>query len=96
MKVKVKLTSTLRELVGHDELDLECPENTTIAELQDILVQRFGSKIIGKNPEYQWLHHGADYIILALNERVIDPEKINEIKLQRGDVVTLLPAISGG
>jgi len=96
MKVKVKLISTLKTLVGLGELDLECQEDTTIVELQDILVRKFGSKIIGKTPEYYWLHHRADHIVIALNETIIDPEKMWQIKLQHGDVVTLMPAISGG
>jgi len=96
MKVKVNITSTLKELVGQGELDVECREDITIAELQDILVQRFGNKIIGKTPEYQWLHHGADYIVIALNNQVVDGEKMHQVRLNHGDVVTFLPAITGG
>ncbi len=96
MKVKVKLISTVKELVGQGELDVECGEDATIAALQDILVQQFGNKIIGKTPEYQWLHHGADYIVIALNNEVIEPKQMYQTKLKQGDVVTFLPAISGG
>ena len=96
MKIKVKLISTLKMLVGHGELDLECQENTTMAELQDNLVQQFDGKVIGKTPEYYWFHHRADYIVIMLNKTVIEPEKIPQIKLHDGDVVTFLPAISGG
>ena len=62
----------------------------------DILVKRFGEKITGKTNEYQWLHHGANYIVIAINDTVIDSEKLNQIELARDDVVTLLPTISGG
>ena len=96
IRLKVKLTSTLKTLVGRGELDVECQENTTMAELQDILVRKFGSKIIGKTPEYYWLHHRADYIVIVLNETVIEPENMHHTRLQDGDVVTFLPAVSGG
>ena len=96
MKVKVEMTGILKEFAGQGEVDVECSENITISELQNILVQRFGNKIVGKTPEYQWLHHGADYIVIALNREVIPPEKIDQIILKQDDVVTLLPVISGG
>lgn len=96
MKVKVEISGILKELVGQGHLDLECPEGTTLAGLKDILVQKFGDKIVGKTPVYQWLHHGADHIVVALNSEVIQIEKIHQINLKQGDVVTLLPVISGG
>jgi len=95
MRVKVEIAATLKELVGHGELDVECEEDTTIAKLQDMLVERFGEKIIGKTPEYQWLHR-ADYIVIALNNEVIDIERIDQIRLQHGDIVSLLPVLTGG
>lgn len=96
MKVKVEMTGILKEFAGQGEIDVECSENITISELQNILVQRFGNKIVGKTPEYQWLHHGADYIVIALNHEVIQAEKFHQITLKSGDVVSLLPVISGG
>lgn len=96
MKVKVEIAGILRELAGQGEVDVECSENISISELQNILVQRFGNKIVGKTLEYQWLHHGADYIVIALNHEVIQSEKFHQITLKSGDVVSLLPVISGG
>jgi len=95
MRVKVEIAATLKELVGQGELDVECNEDITIAELRDMLVERFGDKIIGKTPEYQWLHRAND-IVIALNNEVIDLEKIHEIKLRDGDLVSLLPFLTGG
>lgn len=96
MKVKVNITSTLKELAGQGEFEVECREGINLADLQDILVQQFGNKIIGKSPEYQWLHHGDDYIVIALNNQVIEREKMHQVRLNQGDVVTLLPTITGG
>ncbi len=90
------MTGILKELAGQGEVELDCDENITISELQNILVQRFGDKIIGKTPEYQWLHHGADYIVIALNHEVIELEKMDQVRLKQDDLVTLLPVISGG
>ena len=95
MRVKVEIAATLKELVGHGELDVECEKDTTIAKLQDMLVERFGEKIIGKTTEYQWLHR-ADDIVIALNNEVVDIERIDQIRLQHGDIVSLLPVLTGG
>ena len=95
MRVKVEIAATLKELVGHGELDVDCNEGMTIAEFQDMLVARFGEKVIGKTPEYQWLHR-ADHIVIALNNEVIDLEKMDQIRLKNGDLVSLLPVLTGG
>ena len=96
MNIKVKLTSTIKDLAGYGEVTIRCTGKVTVAELLDILVKQFGEKIIGKSNEYQWLHHGADYIVIAINDVVVDSEKLNQIEIDDGDILTLLPAISGG
>jgi len=96
MNVKVLLTSTIRELAGCSEVNVKCFNRTTVAEILEILVKKFGEKIVGKSNEYQWLHHGADYIIIAVNDVVVDSEKLDQIEIENGDIITLLPTISGG
>ncbi|MDQ1371400.1 MAG: MoaE-MoaD fusion protein [Candidatus Thermoplasmatota archaeon] len=81
MKVKVKLFSAFREIVGTKEEDLDLPEGVTVNGLLDEYVQRFPA-----------LDRYREHIILSVNREYGAPARV----LREGDEVSFLPPVSGG
>ena len=81
MKVKVKLFSAFREVVGTKEEDLELPDGTTVSGLLDDYIRRFPA-----------LERYRDHIILSVNREYGAPSRV----LRAGDEVSFLPPVTGG
>lgn len=81
MKVKVKLFSAFREIVGTKEEDLDLPEGVTVNGLLDEYVRRFPA-----------LDRYREHIILSVNREYGAPTRV----LREGDEVSFLPPVSGG
>ncbi|MEM2111521.1 MAG: MoaD/ThiS family protein [Candidatus Bathyarchaeia archaeon] len=94
MKVKVRYFTTLRELAGTNEEDMEIDNYATLADLIKKVASKYGKEAReylyrkdGKiDPSIYFLVNGVDAgRILGLNT-----------KLRCGDVVTIIPSIGGG
>ena len=81
MKIKVKFFASLRNIVGHDELDMEFKEGTTI----DLVLERLKT-------DYPELAIPMKFTIISLNHKYARGERIPE----DGDELALLPPIAGG
>lgn len=81
MKIKVKLFARLRELAGTNTIEINTPENTTIAELIETL-----------QTEYPKLAAAAANTIVSLNKDFAELQT----HLHEGDEVALFPPVSGG
>lgn len=81
MKIRVKLFSAFREIVGTKEEDLDLPEGVTVKGLLDEYVRRFPA-----------LDRYREHIILSVNREYGAPARV----LREGDEVSFLPPVSGG
>ena len=90
MAVEVRITATLRNLVGAKVVQAE---GSTIGELLQILDARypgFKAQISGSDGQ---LHR---FVNIYLNDEDIRYLSALDTKLNDGDVVAILPALAGG
>jgi len=81
MQITIKFFARLRDLVGTKSLTRDIADNSTIAELIDILQVEF-PQLAGLIPS----------TAIALNQEFADPQA----RLHEGDEVALFPPVSGG
>ena len=81
MKVKVLYFSSIKDKIGKKEEELELKEQTTVSKLIDILKEKYP--------------HISEYIsrvMIAVNEDYVEENYL----LKDGDVVAIIPPVSGG
>jgi MoaD family protein len=93
MKVKIKFFTTLREITGKKEEQLELPENATLENALDELSRKYGTEFI-------------DYLfekgkIRSYLQILIDGKNLNQLqgkktKLNDGCTIAILPPAGGG
>lgn len=81
MKIHVLLFAQLREVLGHDNLDVEVPEGTVAADL--------GTKILMSIKDANLRALPCAY---AVNETIVSPK----FQIKDGDIFALIPPLSGG
>ena len=81
MKCEVLLFAQLRVAIGSDRLAIELREDAMVADALELLASR--------NNQIRDL---KDRIAVAVNERYVRPE----FALKDGDVLALIPPVSGG
>ena len=81
MKVHVQFFSRLRDLVGTRELDLEVPEQTTAADLLEI--------VYAKTPA---LRDWDKSILVASGVEFVQRDYV----LKSGDEIAIMPPVQGG
>ena len=93
MKISIRFFGYLREAIGFRQVDIEVDEKTTIGNLPEILVLTYGNSvadhIYGSEESFDNLRvliNGQDHTVL---------EGL-DTKLNEGDMITLLPPLSGG
>lgn len=94
MKVKVLLFAALKDLVGKGRLHLTFDRELTLKDLMINLSERYGKKFYN----YLFDEYGRfrGYVRFFINEEPIKTSEIGQIKLKDGDVVALIPPVSGG
>lgn len=81
MKVTIKLFARFKEIAGSGKLIEEMAEETTVAQLLEILKEKFkGMPLV------------AERTILSVNQEFATPEMV----LHDGDEVAIFPPVSGG
>lgn len=96
LKVKVEYVGHIRNIIGsaHEE-EVEIKEKATIADLLTLLSEKYGEPF--KKAIYQ--SGGADVksnYIITVNGYLLNQLNGVETKLKNGDLVALLPIVSGG
>ena len=81
MQVIVKFFSFFRPITGTDRLSVDLVEGATLAELLNLLSEKFDSPSLASHPA-----------IMMVNHKNALPETI----LREGDDVLLLPLLGGG
>ncbi|MDQ7055455.1 MAG: molybdopterin converting factor subunit 1 [Persephonella sp.] len=81
MKVKVLYFSSIRDRVKKREELLEIPDDATVSYLTGILKQL-----------YPGISEVIDRVMIAVNEEYVNAET----KLKEGDIIAIIPPVSGG
>ncbi len=92
--VKINFLSLLADITKIKELNLSVHENTTIKEILERLISKFGKdfeRTILDNPDSL-----KKYIILGLNGKDIRTLENLDTIVNHHDEILLLPAIAGG
>jgi molybdopterin synthase catalytic subunit len=81
MRINVRLFAGLRELVGEREVSLELEDGATVSVMNDRLVK-----------QYPAVARYLPTLVCAVDEEYVP----NEYRLRDGDLVALIPPVSGG
>lgn len=94
MKIRVKFFTTLREITGKKEDEIQPSSLITIKELLTQLSKKYGKQFT----DYIYDERGdvRKYIQILINGRGIDVFQGFETKLKEGDVIAIFPPVGGG
>ena len=94
MKVKVKFFTSLREITGKKEDEIQSSSIITVEELLAHLSKKYGREFT----EYLYDEKGnvQKYIQVLINGRGIKVFQGFETKLKEGDTVAIFPPVGGG
>jgi len=94
MKIKVKFFTSLREITGKKEDEIQSSSVITLEELLAHLSKKYGREFI----EYLYDEKGnvRKYIQILINGRGINVLQGFETKLKEGDTVAIFPPVGGG
>ena len=80
MKIQLLFFGITTDLVGNNSLSFELNSEATVENLKDILIKQF--------PNLKNIHQFA----IAVNEEYAD----DDLLINNGDVVAIIPPVSGG
>jgi molybdopterin synthase sulfur carrier subunit len=94
MKARVKFFTTLREITGKKEEEVESAGIINVKELLTQLSKKYGIKFT----DYIYDEKGnvRTYIQILINGRGIEIFQGLETKLKEGDTVAIFPPVGGG
>ena len=95
LKIKVRYFTTLRELAGTKEEDLEMKEEISLAQVIDEISLMYGEEA------FDYLHVRATGMVdpsIKFLVNGVDAHRLRgfETRLREGDVVSVIPPIGGG
>ena len=95
MKVKVEITSYLRDLIEHKEITINIGKShMTVKELLRLFAHKYGKKV--KKRIFTGEGTVLQSIFVYVNGKLIPWSKIDEMAVHDGDYVCVLPAVAGG
>ena len=94
MKVSVKFFTSLREITGKKEDEIQSPITIRVNELLASLSEKYGREFT----EYLYDERGKvrTYIQILVNGRSINVLQGFETKLREGDSIAIFPPVGGG
>lgn len=94
MKVKVKFFTSLREITGKKEDEIQSPITIRVNDLLASLSEKYGREFT----EYLYDERGKvrTYIQILVNGRSINVLEGFETKLREGDSIAIFPPVGGG
>ena len=94
MKITVKFFTSLREITGKKEDEIQSSSVITVDELLTQLSKKYGKQFM----KYIYDEKGnvQTYIQILINGRGIKALQGFETKLKGGDTVAILPPVGGG
>ncbi len=94
MNVKVKVFAALRELLGTREVDVNVLEGATLSDVLEKLVEKYGSPL--KNYLFSDDGELKPHFTIYVNSVGINELSGLKTPLKEGDVIAILPPVSGG
>jgi len=94
LNVTVRVFTTLRELIGEKQLKLSFKKRLTLRELMTHLSEKYGKKF--HNYVFNGEGEFRSYIQFFINGEQIKNSDIEHLTLKDGDVVAIIPPVSGG
>lgn len=94
LKVKVRAFARLRELLRGREIEVELSDGSTLTDLLSALVETYGKEL----KEYLFSESGdlREHFVIYINGVGVNEAGGVNRALREGDVVAILPPISGG
>ena len=94
MKIKVRFFTSLREITGKKEDEIQSPKIITVEELLAHLSKKYGKDFT----EYVYDQKGKvqTYIQILINGRGIKELQGLQTNLKQGDTVAIFPPVGGG
>jgi len=96
LRVKVRYFTTLRELAGNAEEEIEIGESSVLADLIDEVASKYGREArdyLYRKQEKAEVDPSIYLLINGMNARMLSGLKT---RLRDGDVVAIIPPIGGG
>ena len=93
MKIKFKSFGPLRRVIKGKIIELEVPENSTVREVIDKVLEIYGEEAKRLVLDRDMI---SGNLILMLNQRDVDTISGEETLVKDGDEVVLLPHVQGG
>jgi molybdopterin synthase sulfur carrier subunit len=94
MKVTVKFFTTLREIVGEPQKQIELPEAVTVDELLRQLGEKYGEKFTSYIYDDKGMVRG--HLHFLINGKSITTQQGLKTKLKENDILAILPPVGGG
>ena len=94
IRVKVKFFTTLREIVGKREEQIEFSQVVTVEELLKQLTQKYGKKF--KDYVYDEKGEVRSHLHFLINGQSTTTLQDFKTKLREGDQIAILPPVGGG
>jgi len=94
MKVTVKFFTTLREIVGKPQEQIELSEAVTVNELLRQLGEKYGEKFTHYVYDEKGMVRG--HLHFLINGKSITIQKGLKTKLKENDILAILPPVGGG
>ena len=94
MKVTVKFFTTLREIVGKPQDQIELPEAITV----NALLQQLGEKYGERFARYVYDEKGRvrGHLHFLINGKSITTQQGLQTRLKENDILAILPPVGGG
>ncbi|MCA9047583.1 MAG: MoaD/ThiS family protein [Planctomycetaceae bacterium] len=93
MKITVQLEAQLRQAASADVLSPELPEGSTVA---DALQSAAALSAPVKSRLFDEHNRVQRSVLVFVNDQPVSADAVEQRLLNEGDVILLLPAISGG
>lgn len=82
-------------MAGMPAMDMVLTDGAAVSDALNGLVEIFGARIIGDDPEYSW-RHSANYVVVLRNNDLLTQDSYADTRLADGDVISLVPPLAGG
>ena len=94
MRIAVKFFTTLREIAGKREEEIEARDDVTVKEILKYLSEKHGREFV--DYLYDTEGRAKSYLQFLVNGRSITTLEGFETKLKNGDQVAIIPPVGGG
>jgi len=94
-KVKIRLFAQLRRIAGVNEADLEIDDNTTLKDILDKSIKKFGPEF-EKNLKDTRTGELAPFLIMLGRKEISSVRGDLNTKVMDGDEISILEPVGGG